>query len=88
MHGIDSVGRQNQARRIKVCGRETKLAAHAITRDHAAGNGVRPSEHLTRGVEIAGANGFANARAADDLIVEGHGGQPVNGETQFVTEFF
>ena len=88
MHGIDAVGWQNQGRRVEIRGRETKFTAHPIARGHAAGNGVRSSEHLTRGIKIAGADGFANARAADDLIVERHGGQSVNGETQFVPEFF
>src|SRR5208282_6937039 len=60
----------------------------AIARNHAAGNRVRPSEHLARGIKIAGANGLANARAADDLTVEGHGGQSMNGETEFAAEFF
>ena len=67
---------------------ENRVAGPAVARDHAAGNRVRPSEHLARGIQIAGANGFANARAADDLIVERHGGQSVNGETQFTAEFF
>ena len=88
MRGINAIRRQHQTRHVEVRGWKTKLLANAVSFDHAAGNRVRPSEHLARGIKIAGANGFANARAADDLIVERHGGQSVNGEPEFAAEFF
>ena len=86
--GINAVRRQHQTGHVEIGGRKTKLPANAVAFDDPAGNRVRPSEHLARGVEIAGADGLANARAADDLTVERHGGQSMNGETEFAAEFF
>ena len=88
MCDINTVRRQHQTGHVEICGGKTELLANAISFDDPAGNRVRPSEHLARGIEIADANGFANARAADDLTVQRHGGQSVNGEPEFAAESF
>src|ERR1039458_9808905 len=72
MRGINAVGRKQQSGHVQICGWKAKLLAELIAADDFAGERIGASEHLARGVEIAGANGLANARAADDLTVERH----------------
>jgi hypothetical protein len=83
MGGVNTVWRQQQTRDVKIRSREADLAAELIAVNDLAGDGIRTPEHLAGRVEIAGTNGFANARAAHRLAVEGNSGNPVDGKPQF-----
>ena len=84
--GVHAIRREDLSARVEVRGGEAELASDLIAADDGAGEGVGAAEHLTGGVETAGANGFADARAADGLAVERDGGEAVNGEIEFGAE--
>ncbi len=50
---------------------------HPVAAHDPSGEGIGASQHLARGIEVPRANGFADARAADHLAVQRHGGQAV-----------
>ena len=84
--GVNAVGREDLCARVEVGGGEAELAPDLIAGNDGAGEGVGAAEHLTGGVEAAGADGFADARAADGLAVERDGGEAVNREIKFSAE--
>ena len=84
--GVNAVGREDLSARVEVGGGEAELAPDLIAGNDGAGEGVGAAEHLTGGVEAAGADGFADARAADGLAVERDGGEAVNREIKFSAE--
>lgn len=85
-NGVNPVGWQGESTGVEIGGGKTEATADLIAGDDGAGEGVGAAEHLAGGVQVAGADGGADAGAADGLAVEGDGGEVVDGEVEFGTE--
>lgn len=88
MRRIDSVRRQDETGGVEIGGGESELAPEFVPFHHYGREGIGAAQHLTGSVKIPRANGFPDAGAADDLAVERHSRDAVDGELKFRTERF
>lgn len=79
---VDARGRQYQAGDIEIRGRETEPPGASVPNDNASAQRVGPSQHAVGCVEVAVADGLADAGAADGLTVLEAGGQSAGGKTE------
>src|SRR5437879_779844 len=86
--GVNAGGWNGQSGHVQVCGGKTQLPSQPVSANDLCGERIGAAERLAGGIEIAGANGFANPRAADHLSIERNRGQPVDEETQLLPEAF
>jgi len=79
---VDARRRQCQPGDIEIRGRKTEPAGTSVTDDHASAHCVAPPQHAVDCVEIAVADGLADAGAAYGLTVLKAGGQCAGDKTE------
>lgn len=89
--GLDSIHRirrNGQMPDIEIRGRVAQLAPQLVALNHYSGGRIRAAQHLAGSVEIAIADGVANAGAADGFSVQRNRCQSVHDEFEFLTKSF
>ena len=86
MHGINPERRQTEAAHVQVRGGEAKLVPELVSADDRTIQRIRAAKHLAGGVELPGADGLADARAADRLAIERDRSLTVDGKVQFLSQ--
>src|SRR5882724_8506986 len=85
---VNPIGRQDEAGDVEIGGGKSEFAAELITFYDGTRQRIGTSQHLAGGIEVAGADGFADAGAADGLAIEGNRRHSMHGEVEFFTKGF
>ena len=86
VRGIHAVRRHEAALGIEIRRGETELAPQSVAGHDRPAEGVFAAQHLRRCGEIPRSNRLAEARAADLLAIQRHGGEAMHGERQLAPE--